>query len=144
MEHLTQKTFKVLNRMTSYNYSARDARGITFEDALNPNSTIRFSRTIAPKTVDGLRLTNVRSDVVVLRQSDPRGTACVDCTTVLEPLSARLILSGSTANALNTEKALATLLNAVWSNRTVLLRGSLPTSTDAITVDPNLTVTVTP
>lgn len=130
--------------MTTYNYSNRDARGITYEDALNPNSTIRFSRTIAPKTVDGLRLTNVRSDVVVLRQKDPRGPDCVDCTSVLEPLSARLILSGSDKNSPEMEKALATLLNAVWSNRTVLLRGSLPTSSDDIVINPVLTVTVTP
>lgn len=127
--------------MTNYAYSFRDAKGITFEAESDPNSTVRFSRTISPKTVDGLKLVNVRSDVVVLRQADPRGPECTDCTSVLEPLSVRLITSGSRDNTAVTEKMLATLLNTVWANRSVLLNGSLPNSETAIVVDPVLTVT---
>lgn len=131
--------------MTNFTYSARDARSITFEDALNPNSTIRFTRTVAPKTVDGYKLTNVRSDTVVLRQVDPRPAAGAPYeTNVQEPLSARLILSGSVAATVEMEKELATLLHAVWFNRAALLRGSLPSSTAVVTLDPAVVVTPTP
>lgn len=127
--------------MSNYEYSTRDARGITFEDALNPTSTIRFTRVVSPKTVDGVKLINVRSDTVVVRSVDPRFVDCRDCTTVLEPLSYRLITSGSITSKAEGEKALATLLWNVWNNRDALLRGSLPSSTALVTVDPVITIT---
>lgn len=128
--------------MTNYTYSSRDARSITFEDAMDPLSTVRFTRTIAPKTVDGQKLTNVRSDIVVLRNVDPR-PAGTYTTTVQEPVSARLILSGSMASAAHMEKELATLLHAVWFNRATLLRGSLPSSVATVAIDPDVVVTPT-
>lgn len=127
--------------MSKFQYSFRDARGITFEDGIDPNSTVRFSRTVSPKTVDGMKLTNVRSDTVVLRQADPRAVDCVDCGSVREPLSVRIITSASQNNYAVTEKMLATALAAVWANRSILLKGSLPTSEALITIDPVLTVT---
>lgn len=122
--------------MTNYVYSFRDARGITFEDGLNPNSTIRFGRTIAPKTVDGLKLTNVRSDTVIVRQVDPRGADCKDCAAVLEPLSARLILTGSRNNKAALVAMLNTLVKAVVDNHDALLNGSLPAPDAVIVIDP--------
>lgn len=127
--------------MTNYAYSFRDAKGITFEAESDPNSTVRFSRTISPKTVDGLKLVNVRSDIVVLRQADPRGAGCTDCTSVREPLSVRTIISASRDNQAVTEKMLATSLKAIWDNRAILLNGSLPNSETAIVVDPVITIT---
>lgn len=130
--------------MDLYIYSARDARGITFEDAQDPNSTIRFTRNVAPKTVDGLKLTNVKTEAIVVRQTDPRSVDCTDCTGVLEPFSVRVSVNGSTRITAQKEKALATALKAIWDNRTVLLRGSLPTSDSSIGVDPNFTIDLNP
>ena len=128
---------------TNYSFQSRDARGVTLESPLDVNSTIRFSRTVGPKTVDGLKLTNVRSDTVVVRQVDPRSVDCTDCTSVNEPISVRVIISGSTKSSANVQKALATVLNAVWVNRTILLRGSLPPDTALVPIDPDIAVTIT-
>lgn len=130
--------------MSNYIFQSRDARGITFESPLDVNSTLRFSRTVGPKTVDGLKLTNVRSDTVVVRQVDPRSGDCQDCTSVAEALSVRIIVSGSTASASKLESALATVIKAVWDNRTTLLRGSLPSDTSAIAIDPPISIEITP
>lgn len=130
--------------MANYEYSTRDARGITYEDPLNPNSTLRATRSVNPKTVSGLKLTNVKSEVVVVRQVDPRPADCTDCAVVLEPFSVRISISGSPGIAAEEEKALASAIKFAWENRAILMRGSLPSSEAVIVIDPVITVTTTP
>lgn len=52
----------------------------------------------APKKVSGISLMNRRVEILVSRGIDPRGRDCKDCTPVSEPLSATLVLSGSTTD----------------------------------------------
>lgn len=120
----------------NYQFSNRDQKGITFEAPLDPTNTIRFTRSVAGKTVDGLRLQNVRSEIIVNRQHDPRLQSCVDCSTVREPLSARITMSGSTASAEEIKHMLNTLVAAVNQNVNLLVHGSLPAMDAAIVIDP--------
>lgn len=120
--------------MSNYQYQARDSQSITFENPLNPRDIVRVKRTVSPKVVDKLPLTNVRSDVSILRAVDPRTGTCIDCNQVLEPLSARVILSGS--NAAELKNMWKTISALVFSEIDTLLRGSLPTDNTVIVIDP--------
>lgn len=120
--------------MSKYLYQSRDARNVTFESPIDPNSTFSFKRAITDKVVNKTPLTNVRSEAVVLRKVDPRGVDCTDCTPLLEPLSARLILSGS--NPVELKAMWNTLRGNVDSQIDTMVHGRAVADNADLVIDP--------
>lgn len=120
--------------MSKYLYQSRDARNVTFESPTDPNSTFSFKRAITDKVVNKVPLTNIRSEAVVLRKVDPRGAQCTDCSPLLEPLSARLILSGS--NPVELLAMWNTLRDNVDSQIDVMIHGRAVADNAILTIDP--------
>ena len=120
--------------MSNYLYQSRDARNVTFESPIDPHSTFTFKRAVTDKVVNKLPLTNVRSEAVILRKVDPRGAECTDCTSILEPLSVRLILSGS--NPAELKAMWNTLRKGVDSQIDAMVAGRSVPDNAVIVIDP--------
>lgn len=120
--------------MSQYLFQSRDARNVTFEHPIDPNSTLSFKRVITDKVVNKVQLTNVRSEAVVLRKKDPRPVDRTDCTPLLEPLTARVILSGS--NPTELVNMWNTLKLAVDSQIDAMVNGRAVPDNAALVIDP--------
>lgn len=128
--------------MSVYDLISRNTNSSVWENPENPNDLLRVIRTIAPKKSGTGLIDNVKTDVGITRRKDPRGEDCTDCSVVLENLSVRMSLSGSTANSAELAKMFDTLIVFVKENRNKLLAGqTLPVST-SVTVNPTYTLTV--
>ena len=87
----------------------------------------------SPKKVNGVSLTNRRAEVRVSRQIDPRGPDCKDCTSVREPISVVMTISGSTSESTLMELAsmrndALMAINAAWDDLMVV--GVAPTNVE--------------
>lgn len=97
----------------------REPNSVTFSDPLDPNFTVRFKTTTSPKSVDGLRLQNYVTEIII---ND--SVAIIDGTkTVRDPISARIKCSGSPEGH---QRLKAILLSAAsqldeWIDEDVLL-----------------------
>lgn len=121
----------------SYVIADRDQNSVLFEDPNNTNSTFRHKRNLGRKDVDGVRLHNIRSEYIVQRTKQPSGI--VD-STIREPLSVRLITTGSDQNQAEIDKMIDTLILAVHANRASRAAGRLIPSDVTLSIDPTITV----
>lgn len=117
----------------NYVIADRDQNSVLFEDPNNTSSTFRHKRNLGRKDVDGLKLHNIRSEYICMRTKTPTGVAD---TNIREPLSVRLICTGSDANQAEIDKMIDTLVEAVKSSRSVRAAGRLLPSDSVIVIDP--------
>lgn len=117
----------------NYVFADRDQNSVLFEDPNNVSSTFRHKRNLGRKDVDSVRLHNIRSEYIVQRQKTPVG---IDNPTVREPLSVRLITTGSDANQVEIDKMIDTLMAAVKATREARAAGRLIPSDVVIEIDP--------
>lgn len=85
------------------------------------------------KTVDALKLHNIRTEYVVTREQTPIGVAD---TNIREPLSVRLITTGSDMNQVEIDKMIDTLFAAVNTLRVERAAGRLPSPDTVLVIDP--------
>lgn len=119
--------------MSNYAFADRDQNSVLFEDPTNSSSTFRHKRNLGRKDVDSVRLHNIRSEYIIQRTKTPNGITDV---TVREPLSVRLITTGSDANQSEIDKMISTLIAAVLATRQERAAGRLIPSDTAIVIDP--------
>lgn len=117
--------------MPNLNYRKFSATGTKAVLIAPDNATHRLSlSTIStPKKVSGISLMNRRVEIKVTRSVDPRGTDCVDCTPINEPVSVTLVISGSTTVAAQQALALMkadaiTAVDTAWDD--LILVGAAP------------------
>lgn len=103
----------------------RDATGVTFVDPVRPTFSVRFKTISARKSIDGLPLQNVATDIIV----NDLNNVVVAGKTIGDPLSIRIRTSGATVSMTR----LVSILNSVagqldnWATEDVLL-GFEPTT----------------
>lgn len=103
----------------------RDSTGVTYVDPVRPTFSVRFKTVSARKSIDGLPLQNVATDIIIndLNMVDVAGK------TVGDPLSIRVRTSGATVSMTR----LVSILNSVagqldnWAAEDVFL-GFEPTT----------------
>lgn len=126
----------------NYTFSNRDSNSITFEDPLNASSDMRIKRAVSPRVFAGTTVKNYRSEVIVHREPNLMPD-CVDpCKpSVEEPVTVRLIVSGSKTQAAILKKMVDTAYAAWVENSAALTTGGLPSSSFEPTIDPTVTIT---
>ena len=128
--------------MSNYTFSNRDSNSITFEDPLNASSDMRIKRAVSPRVFAGTTVKNYRSEVIVHREPSLMPD-CVDpCKPqVEEPITVRLIVSGSRTQSANLKKMVDTAYAAWVANSAALTSGGLPSSSYEPVIDPTVEVT---
>lgn len=119
--------------MTNYVLADRDQNTVLFEDPTKASSTFRIKRNLGRKLVDELKLHNIRSEYVVAREVTPAG---VTDSNIREPLTVRLITTGSDQNQAAIDKMIDTLFAAVVQLRVERAAGRLPSPDTVLTIDP--------
>ena len=119
--------------MTNYVLADRDQNVVLFEDPTKASSTFRIKRNLGRKLVDDLKLHNIRSEYVIAREVTPEG---VTDSNIREPLTVRLIASGSDQNQNEIDKMIDTLMAAVFQLRVERAAGRLPGPDTVLTIDP--------
>lgn len=122
--------------MTNYVLADRDQNVVLFEDPSKASSQFRIKRNLGRKTVDALKLHNIRAEYVVTREKTPEG---VDDANIREPLSVRLITTGSDMNQAEIDKMIDTLFAAVIQLRVERAAGRLPGPDTVLAIDPTNT-----
>lgn len=117
----------------NYVIADRDQNSVLFEDPSKASSTMRVKRNLGRKTVDTLKLHNIRSEYIVSRESTPQGVAD---TNIREPLTVRLITTGSDSNQVEIDKMINTLFAAVNQLRAERAAGRLPAPDTVLVIDP--------
>lgn len=107
--------------------------GPVYADPLDPNYTVRFKTTTAPKSLNGVRTTNFATEIIVNDQH----AVIVGGVNAVDALSVRLRVSGS-AESMARLKALVNQLGtqlASWTTEDVLLGfdpATVPVNPDAV------------
>lgn len=112
---------------------SQQSNGVTYADPLNPNMTVRFKTTSAPKMLDGLRTQNFVTEIV----SNDIHNVTVGSVSAPDALSVRIRTSGSVqshARLAQMLRDLAAKFDAAWAAENVLV-GFPP-----VTVPQNTTV----
>lgn len=120
--------------MTNYVLADRDQNVVLFEDPTKASSTFRIKRNLGRKLVDDLKLHNIRSEYVIAREVTPDG---VTDGNIREPLTVRLIASGSDQNQTEIDKMIDTLMAAVIQLRVERAAGRLPGPDTVLAIDPD-------
>lgn len=110
---------------TSTKVFKRDASGVIFVDPDNPTYSVRFKTVSARKSIDGLPLQNVATDIIV----NDTHMVTVGEKTVGDPLSIRVRTSGATVSMTRLSSMLISLAAQLqgWTGEDVLL-GFEPTT----------------
>lgn len=103
----------------------RDNTGTIYADPLAPNFSVRFKTTTARKSVDGLLMNNVVTEIIL----NDLSVVTVGSKTVNDPLSIRIRTSGADASMTRIKQALVALCGQVpaWATENVIL-GFEPTT----------------
>lgn len=103
----------------------RDNSGVIFVDPDHPTFQVRFKTVSARKSIDGLPLQNVATDIIV----NDTNMLTVGAKTVGDPLSVRVRTSGATLSAARLAAILTSVAGQVsaWASEDVLL-GFEPTT----------------
>lgn len=112
----------------------RDATGTTFVDPTRPTFSVRFKTVSARKSIDGLPLQNVATDIII----NDTHMVTVGDKTIGDPLSIRVRTSGATVSVNRLQAILLSIATQLdeWSTENVLL-GFEPTT---LPVNPALSV----
>lgn len=114
---------------------------LSLEHPSKPLCHFSFRRALGNKTLSGTTVRNIRTEVYENDVIDPRPVDCVDCTDVQEPISVRLIVSGSSAAQPRLSQMVQNVCAAFLQNKETLALGSLPNN--QVVVSDNAVVTVT-
>lgn len=99
---------------------------LSFENALKPMNAFNMRRRVGKKVLGKVTLNNIRTEVYETDVIDPRGPSCTDCTTVDEPISVRLIVSGSAAASERLKQMVRNVSAAFLENEDALTAGRMP------------------
>lgn len=89
----------------------QDAQSVTYKDPLDPKYTFRDKSTSAPKTIDGIRATNLVKEFIV--NDSPRVASDLTSELFADPISVRLKLSGSPNSVAHVARIVADLNDQV-------------------------------
>lgn len=103
----------------------RDSSGVTFVDPASPTFSVRFKTASARKSVDGLPLQNIATDIIV----NDTNMVTVGEKTVGDPLSVRIRVSGATVSMARLKSILTSVAGQCdeWGTENVFL-GFEPTT----------------
>lgn len=116
---------------------------LSFENALKPLNVFNIRRKVGKKVLGKVTLSNIRTETYETDVIDPRGPECADCTTVDEPISVRLIVSGSPAAAVRLKQMVRNVCAAYIENEEGLTKGQLPVNSVDIHSDSDITISHT-
>lgn len=112
---------------------------LSLEHPSKPLCHFSFRRALGNKTLSGTTVRNIRTEVYENDVIDPRSVDCADCTEVQEPISVRLIVSGSSAAQPRLLQMVKNVCAAFIENQPVLSVGSLPSNSVVISDDSVIT-----
>lgn len=121
--------------MSNYVIADRDQNSVLFEDPNNTASTLRHKRNLGRKVVDEARLHNIRSEYIIQREHTPSGITDLN---IREPLSVRVIITGSDGNQAELDKMVDTLFKVVSDSKAVRAAGRLLPSDSVLTINPTV------
>lgn len=124
----------------NFQYVERTRDLLTFENPSKPLNVFNMRRALGNKNLAGYNLQNVRTEVYETDVIDPRSEDCTDCSVVNEPISVRLIVSGSVPAADRLKQMVRNVCAAYIRNESTFTRGSLP-SQDVVISD-NVVITI--
>lgn len=113
---------------------------LSLEHPSKPLCHFSFRRALGNKTLSGTTVRNIRTEVYENDVIDPRPEDCADCTEVQEPISVRLIVSGSSAAQPRLLQMVKNVCTAFIENQPVLSVGSLPSNSVVVSDDSVITV----
>lgn len=99
---------------------SQQSNGVTYADPLNPNMTVRFKTTSAPKMLDGMRTQNYVTEIV----SNDIHNVTIGSVTVPDALSVRIRVSGSVqshARLARMLRDLAVKFDTAWASENILV-----------------------
>lgn len=114
---------------------------LSLEHPSKPLCHFSFRRALGNKTLSGTTVRNIRTEVYENDVIDPRPVDCADCTEVQEPISVRLIVSGSSAAQPRLLQMVKNVCAAFIENQPTLSVGSLPSNSVVVSDDSVVTVT---
>lgn len=123
----------------SYVYLTRDKNQITFEDPLNPTSTLVQRRKVTFPNISGNRVPFVRSETRIDRHVDPRDPACIkDCSILdaAQSLNLTFVVANTPSGAAQAKAMWETMKKYIDVNIDILLSGRSLADNAVIEVDP--------
>lgn len=123
-----------------FTYVERTRDLLVLENPSKPLNGFHFRRAVGTKKLTNLTIRNLRTEIYETDVIDPRSLDCADCSPVEEPISVRLIVSGS-APAQNRLKQMVQNVTAAYlENFSSNQNGSLPPSNVVVKNDVVLTI----
>lgn len=103
--------------MTNMAILRQETDGVTYADVSDPDMTVRFKNTSATKSLDGVRVTNVISEII----ANDLFAVTVGTATVKDAVSVRIRISGS-LNSHDRKKSIMSSLSSLlgtWADEHV-------------------------
>lgn len=124
----------------SFSFVERTRDLISLEHPSKPLCAFNIRRALGNKNLSGITLRNIRFEVYETDVIDPRPADCTDCTEVQEPISVRLIVSGSSNAQARLQQMVRNVCAAYIQNEAQFAKGSLPSNSVVISDEAVITV----